>query len=139
MRRKCSLSYMVWTVFLGLSFTLNFLWIEWKIKWHLSRMFLSFEPCRPTSTTLHSLWVLWISVRILSESQFILLALAFPETIRELKTSEAFRMDIKMNKNVFLSYLEFIWIKTRQIHWKKTHFVNTEQLQDIRSEKLETS
>lgn len=55
MRRKCSLSYMVWTVFLGLSFTLNFLWIEWKIKWHLSRMFLSFEPCRPTSTTLHSL------------------------------------------------------------------------------------
>lgn len=44
-----------------------------------------------------------------------------------------------MNKNVFLSYLEFIWIKTRQIHWKKTHFVNTEQLQDIRSEKLETS
>lgn len=66
-RRKCLLSYMDWPIFLGFPFILSFLWIGHKTKKHLSRIFLSFEACRPSSAALHYPEVLLISIRFLSE------------------------------------------------------------------------
>lgn len=66
-RRKCSLSYMDWPIFLGFPFILNFLWTGYKIKKHFSRIFLSCEPCRPSSEALYYLEILFVSIKFLSK------------------------------------------------------------------------